>query len=230
MAGAKPHCGSSQFQSPRRGGPQAGSRVVLSPSMRDMVATARRDSTNVRAISGWGTPLYEIGDLGLDRREADSATTRLRAGCVLAHFDHEWNRHDSELLRAKPDHDATIEAPHPFRIPAVARHRPTCAAAYRWLRLPAVRQTTGLSHTSPQRGHRGKPEIRGRAQLLLRCHIVQLRHARVSLRWYQCDCTESCTTASRWLSCRSRSAKEGRGMTVPGSPIVRRRRLAAELR
>jgi transcriptional regulator with XRE-family HTH domain len=58
-----------------------------------------------------------------------------------------------------------------------------------------------------------------------------LPRTKVSLRLSQCDCTESFTTASRRLSSRSCSTKEGRGMTtVPGSPTVRRRRLAAELR
>lgn len=37
----------------------------------------------------------------------------------------------------------------------------------------------------------------GAVLLLLHCRFVQLRRANVSLRWYQCDCSESCTAASR---------------------------------
>jgi len=80
-------------------------------------------------------------------RRAGSRTMPIRewiSSCVLAHFDHEWHRDDSELLRANPDHDATMPAPHPFRNPAVGLHWPTCAAAHRWFRFPSVRWTSAL--------------------------------------------------------------------------------------
>jgi len=68
-------------------------------------------------------PAHALGDLGLGQCEADPATTHLPGGFILAYFDHEWHRHDSELLSAKPDHEATMAVPHPFRKPAIAPER-----------------------------------------------------------------------------------------------------------
>src|SRR6266853_1894673 len=101
----------------------------------------------------------------------------------------------------------------------------------------ALRGRAGRCRAEPDgAGRRASiTETRKRRAILIVTGVAVLRpglpRTKVSLRCSECDCTESCTTASRRPSYRSRSTKEGRGMTtVPGSPTVRRRRLAAELR
>ena len=97
------------------------SRLRLLQAMRDAVATVRWDSSRLAAISGLDrsstTSMATFASVGV---RLTPAATYLPGGRLLAHSDHEWHRHDSELLRANPDHDATMAVPCLFRNPAVA--------------------------------------------------------------------------------------------------------------
>jgi hypothetical protein len=170
MAGAKPPCGPPRPQSPRRRGPQGWLAAMSSASgPRASASHARRSGNGSPGQQSLGCELgagqarlQEHGDAGPGRREADPAATRLPDDCPLAYFDHEWHRHDSQLLRANPDHDATKAAPHPFRNPAVApaqagmRRRPAGGSA-----SPPRAGRLRSAHNGPQYGHCGKPEVMG---------------------------------------------------------------------
>jgi hypothetical protein len=141
MASANPPCGPPQPRSPRRGGPQGWPAAMSSASRpRAFASYARRSSDGLLGQQSLGCDLrarevlhHKYGGLRRGRREADQAAKCLPGDCVLAHSDHEWHRHDSELLRADPDHDATMEVLHPFRNPALAP-----AQADMWRRPAAV--------------------------------------------------------------------------------------------
>jgi len=152
--------------------------------VRDVVMV-RRDGI-VEVISGLDRPSSTSLATLVSVGKADSATTFLPGGCVLAHFDHEWHRDDSELLRTNPDHDATMPAPDPFRNPAVAlgtgRHvrRPTAGSACRQCGA-RVRS----AHDGPQRGRRGKPGGQGQSNCYSvaassSCGVRMFRYAGIS--------------------------------------------------